>query len=81
LGLKIWQLAVIGMNYERRQPRRPRLITTDHPTIIKPKSQGTRLGRRLTRQVQEVVDPIRSVWLIILFGWIVGRSVTWALRG
>lgn len=81
LGLKIWQLVAIGMNYEMRQPRRPLLITTDHPAIIKPKSPRTRSARQLTRQVQEVVNHIRSVWHIILFGWIVGRSVTWALRG
>lgn len=82
LKFKMWQPAAIGNRYhEKRQPQRPWLITTDYPTIIKPRSQGTRLGGRLTRQVQEVVNHIRSVWHIILFGWIVGRSVTWALRG
>jgi hypothetical protein len=82
LGLKIWQLAAIGkLFHEMRQPLRPLLITTDHPTIIKPKSPRTRSARQLTRQVQKVVNHIRSVWHIILFGWIVGRSVTWALRG
>jgi hypothetical protein len=82
LKFKMWQPAAIGNRYhEMRQPLRPLLITTDHPTIIKPKSPRTRSARQLTRQVQKVVNHIRSVWHIILFGWIVGRSVTWALRG
>jgi hypothetical protein len=82
LSLRIWRLAAIDKLFrERPQHRHPLLITLDRTAIIKAKDQGPRLGRWVARPAQEVIDPIRSVWHIILFSWIVGRSVTWALRG
>lgn len=82
LSLRIWRLAAIDKLFrERRQDRHPLLITSDRTVISKPKNQGPRLSRWVAREVQEAVDHIRSVWYIILFSWIVGRSVTWALRG
>jgi hypothetical protein len=80
LNLKIWQLVAIGnLLYERRQRRRPLLITTGSAAVIKPK--GLWLDRWVARQAQELIEYVRLVWYIILLGWIVGRSVTWALQG
>jgi hypothetical protein len=82
LNLKLWQLDAIGsLFHERRQRRRPLLITTDRGAIIKPKNQESWLDRWVASQAQELIEYVRSVWYIILFGWIIGRSVSWALRG
>jgi hypothetical protein len=82
LKLRMWQLAAIDkLFHERRQCRRPLLITTDRGAIIKPKNQEPWLDRWVARQAQEFIEYVRSVWYIILFGWIIGRSVSWALRG
>lgn len=82
LNLRTWRLAAIGkLFHERRQGRHPLLVTTCRVAIIKPKNQESWLDRWVARQAQELIEYVRSVWYIILFGWIVGRSVTWALRG
>ncbi|MCK6623542.1 MAG: hypothetical protein DPW09_26120 [Anaerolineae bacterium] len=82
LNLKLWVLDAIGnLFHERRQRWRPLLITTDRGAIIKPKNQESWLDRWVARQAQELIEYVRSVWYIILFGWIIGRSITWALQG